>query len=92
MISLVDDIYYKRAWCAVEVMLVRELRSAYELHDWWEHTLIDPETNRLAGTLQRGKIETELDVSCLQLTQEALDRPKIDFLLRQSKLLGYDLA
>jgi hypothetical protein len=92
MISLVDEEYYERAWCAVEVMLMRELIQSYHLHDWWEHVLHSPKTDRLNGFLQRGKINRSLNVGNLKLTKEKLDRPKIDFLTRQSKLLGKDDA
>jgi hypothetical protein len=83
MISLVDDIYYERAWCAVEVMLMRALVKSYGLHQWWEH---------VDGTLRKGDVERLFDVGNLQLTKERVDRPKIDFLIRQSKLLGRDEA
>ncbi|RYN31603.1 hypothetical protein AA0115_g4010 [Alternaria tenuissima] len=83
MISLVDDRYYERAWCAVEFMLMRALFESYGLHQWWEHA---------DGTLRKGDIQRIFDVDNLKLTKESLDRPKIDFLIRQSKLLGRDEA
>ena len=83
MISLVDDRYYERAWCAVEFMLMRALFESYGLHQWWEHS---------DGTLRKGDIQRIFDVDNLKLTKESLDRPKIDFLIRQSKLLGRDEA
>ena len=92
MISLVDEEYYHRAWCAVEVMLMRELIQSYQLHDWWEHVLHAPKTDRLNGFLRRGRMSSRIDVGSLKLTQEKLDRPKVDFLMRQSKLLGKDDA
>lgn len=92
MISLVDEIYYERAWCAVEIMLMRELVQAYQLHEWWEHVLHSPTSNHLGRYLRRGRINRDLDVSRLKLTREKLDRPKIDFLIRHSKLLGKDDA
>jgi len=83
MISLVDGTYYERAWCAVEFMLMRALCKSYELHQWWEHA---------NGTLRKGDMEQVLNVDNLKLTKEGVDRPKIDFLIRQSKLLGRDKA
>ena len=79
MISLVDDTYYERAWCAVEVTLMRALMETYGLHQWWEYS---------NSTLRKGDIKRAFDISSLKLTNEKLDRPKIDFLMRQSKLLG----
>jgi hypothetical protein len=81
MISLVDGTYYERAWCAVEVMLMCALVESYGLHQWWED---------YDDSLRQGDTTRVFDVSSLKLTQEKLDRPKIDFLVRQSKLLGRD--
>ena len=83
MISLIDETYYQRAWCVVEVMLMRALMESYGLHQWWEHS---------NGSLRKGKVDRAFDVRNLKLTREKLDRPKIDFLVRQSKLLGRDNA
>ncbi|KAH8719305.1 hypothetical protein GQ44DRAFT_751726 [Phaeosphaeriaceae sp. PMI808] len=41
MISLVDEKYYERSWCCVEVLMIQTLRKAYGIHLWYEH-LIDP--------------------------------------------------
>ena len=92
MISLVDDTYYERAWCAVEVMLMHALMGSYGLHDWWEHVLDSPETDRSRGSLRKNNTYHTPDLASLKLTKEELDRPKIDFLMRQSKLLGRDGA
>lgn len=84
MISLVDDTYYERAWCMVEVMIMQELKLSYGLHQWWTHSASD-------GRLRPGIRDLrDLDVTKLKLSQEEVDRPKIDFLARQSKLLGRD--
>ncbi|KAK1246400.1 hypothetical protein MKX08_000202 [Trichoderma sp. CBMAI-0020] len=83
MISLVDDTYYERAWCAVEVMLMRAIVESYGLHQWWEDC---------DGSFKEGDTSHVLDVGNLKLTEEKLDRPKIDFLMRQSKLLGRDVV
>ncbi|GAB7361058.1 hypothetical protein MBLNU230_g1098t1 [Neophaeotheca triangularis] len=88
MISLVDETYYERAWCAVEVLLIRELVQSYGSHVWWEHILNSPQTDLIHGTLQKGGVGRDFDVSRLKLTREEEDRPKLDFLVRQSKLLG----
>lgn len=90
MISLVDEAYYERAWCAVEVMLFRKLTQSYHLHGWWEHTLHSPKTDRCNGLLTEGNITRAIDVGTLKLTKEKLDRPKVEFLARQSELLGQE--
>lgn len=92
MISLVDDLYYTRAWCAVEVNLIQELIKSYHVHTWWEHILHDPAKDPFSGTLRAGDWRRPLEISKLQLTKEKIDRPKVEFLLRQSKLLGRDDA
>lgn len=66
--------------------------QSYRRHDWFEHILDSPSTDRLKGALRAGRLQSQLDVSNLELTRESLDRSKIDFLLRQSKLLGRDDA
>ncbi|KAM0519361.1 hypothetical protein ACHAPE_003532 [Trichoderma viride] len=83
MISLVDETYYERAWCAVEVMLMRAIVESYGLHQWWEDR---------DGSFKEGDTGHVLDVGNLKLTEEKSDRPKIDFLVRQSKLLGRDIV
>jgi hypothetical protein len=92
MISIVDDGYYDRAWCGVEVMLMRELIDSYGIHEWWEHVLHSPTTDRVSGSLKKGRFNRDINVGELKLTKEKEDRPKIDFLVRQSKLLGKDDA
>lgn len=92
MISLIDETYWTRAWCAVEVMLVTELQRAYGLHSWFEHRLRNPHADSSSGELLPGDLKRSIDVSKLQLTKEDLDRPKITFLTRQSKLLGRDMG
>ena len=90
VISLVDNEYYSRAWCSVEVMLALELQRAYKLHDWWVHLLSSPKNDRVNGSLKRGNTRLKLDLSEKKLSKEELDRPKVEFLMRQSKLLGMD--
>ena len=91
MISLMDDDYWHRAWCAVEVRLMRELMQSYHLHEWWEHRL-HSKSDPVHGTLGRGNEARDVDISKMSLTEEKIDRPKIDFLVRQSKLMGRDDA
>nr|KAK5448452.1 hypothetical protein LTR18_001540 [Exophiala xenobiotica] len=82
MISLMDDDYWHRAWCAVEVRLMRELMQSYHLHEWWEHKL-HSKSDPVHGALGRGNEARDFDISKMSLTEEKIDRPKIDFLVRQ---------
>jgi len=82
MISLVDPTYYTRAWCVVEVMLIRELQQAYKFHVWQEES---------DGSLQKADKKRVVDLNNLGLSRED-DRPSVDFLFRQSALLGKDDA
>lgn len=87
MISLIDDTYYERAWCGIEVMLMDVLASSYGIHKRWEHVVESSGTN-----LRLAKSDRLIDPDKLKLTNERDDRPKIDFLARQSKLIGKDVA
>lgn len=92
MISLVDEDYWDRAWCGVEIALMRELVRSYQVHEMWEHRLVSRDRDREQGELFRSKVGTtrnQIVPDKSKLTNEG-DRPKIDFLLRQSKLLGKD--
>jgi hypothetical protein len=84
IISLIDDKYYERSWCCVEVMMVQTLRKAYGIHIWYEH-VIDPVGGK--EFLRNGPMDLELSMAQKQVTYEA-DRPKLLFLERQTKLLG----
>ena len=86
LISLVDDTYYDRAWCAVEVMMLQALRRPYGLHLWYEHDISGVDSSM--GVLRAGPNDLEIVIADKKLTFEAEDRPKVMFLERQSKLLG----
>ncbi|KAH8194197.1 hypothetical protein TruAng_011641 [Truncatella angustata] len=73
MISLVEDGFFERGWCNVEAALVQALMRSYD---------------RVVGVLKSIDREIEHDTSKLKVTFES-DRPKIEFLLRQSRLLGH---
>ncbi|KAI0641688.1 hypothetical protein C8Q79DRAFT_286492 [Trametes meyenii] len=79
VISLTDRDYYTRAWCAVEVLMAQILRRAWGLHHWYEC-----DEN---GKLHEPSRERDIDTRGKLLTYES-DRPKIEFLERQSRLLG----
>ena len=91
VISLVDDEYYTRAWCSVEVMMVQRLRESYHRHIWYEHVLEESngirEENCINGHLREGPMDMKIIMSEKKLRFEE-DRSKVLFLERQSKLLG----
>ncbi len=93
LISLVDDAYYSRAWCSVEVKMVQTLKKSYNMHLWYEHGAVGQpgETGYQSGennfVLRQGPINLELVMAEKRLTFEE-DRPKVLFLERQTKLLG----
>ncbi|CAK1360686.1 hypothetical protein CB0940_06686 [Cercospora beticola] len=82
LISLVDERYYDRAWCSVEVMMIHALRKAYGLHAWYEH--VDEPGNRYV--LRAGPIQAEIDPSKKQLRFQS-DLARVQFLQRQCQLL-----
>jgi hypothetical protein len=84
MISLIDDRYYERSWCCIEVMMIQTLRRAYDLHLWYEHK-IDAENGK--ETLREGPVDLVISMAEKSVTFEA-DRPALLFLERQTKLLG----
>ena len=91
LISLVDDKYYSRAWCCVEVMIVQTLMKSYGLHQWYEHVLVHPnegtEENDKQWILREAPLDLEINMAEKGLSFEE-DRHKVLFLERQSKLLG----
>lgn len=87
MISLVDSTYYERAWCGVEVMLIDTLATSYGVHHRLEHV-----QNGVDSSLRYVDQGRAILTDQLKLTNETDDRPKIDFLVRQSKLIGRDLT
>ncbi|KAM0322083.1 hypothetical protein ACHAQA_009712 [Verticillium albo-atrum] len=86
LIGLVDDTYYDRAWCAVEVMMLQSLRRPYGLHLWYEHKVSGVEGS--TGALRAGPGDLAFTIADKKLSFEEEDRPKVTFLERQSKLLG----
>jgi len=84
VISLIDDKYYERSWCCVEVLMVQILRKAYGLHLWYEH-IVDPANGE--ESLRTGPWNLEIDMSEKLLSYEN-DRLKLQFLERQTRLLG----
>lgn len=103
VISLVDDEYYDRAWCSVEVLLIQTLQRAYGVHKWYEHVLL-PGPPGSEGEYTEGKLvdagrpvkrwnllcpilQKDINMAEKKLSLES-DRPRVMFLERQSRLLG----
>ncbi|PGH02384.1 hypothetical protein GX51_04692 [Blastomyces parvus] len=96
VISLFDDLYHRRAWCSVEVMMVQTLRKSYGRHLWYEQVLAPRSLGDADGAcengnekwiLREGPTELEIIMAEKQLTFEE-DRAKVLFLERQSRFLG----
>ncbi|KAK3400780.1 hypothetical protein B0T20DRAFT_348372 [Sordaria brevicollis] len=104
VISLVDDEYYDRAWCSVEVLLIQTLQRAYGVHKWYEHVLIPGSSGSEEGEYTEGKLVDagrpvkRWNLLCpilqkdINMAEKKLslesDRPRVMFLERQSRLLG----
>ncbi|KAI1848766.1 hypothetical protein JX266_005625 [Neoarthrinium moseri] len=90
MISPVDETYFGRAWCSVEIMFIKALSKAYGRHLWYEQVAVDTlqhaEGSFPKYTLRAGDVETEVVLADKKLTFES-DRSKITFLERQIRLL-----
>ncbi|KAI8236305.1 hypothetical protein K4K54_003771 [Colletotrichum sp. SAR 10_86] len=85
MISLVDDQYFDRGWCAVEVMMAQTLRNAYGI-SWLEH--VHQDEHEYGSGWRLGEAENRKIVMKDKLLTYEEDRSKVLFLERQSKLLG----
>jgi hypothetical protein len=87
VISLVDDYYYKRAWCALEIVMIQTLQKSYQKHQWYEHApSSERDSDSKEWTLRAGPLDLDITATDKGLTIEE-DRPKILFLERQTKLL-----
>ncbi|KAI0378802.1 hypothetical protein F5Y04DRAFT_261073 [Hypomontagnella monticulosa] len=92
VISLADGHYSSRAWCSVEALLVQVLKKSYGVHLWYEQVHVskangtEDEPEGLA--LKEGPIDLAISIGEKSLTFEEIDRPKVMFLERQSRLLG----
>ena len=82
MISLIDDTYYERAWCCIEVMMIQTLRKSYGLHLWYEH-VIQADNKEF---LRHGLADLGITMGQKKVTYES-DRPQLLFLERQTRLL-----
>ena len=77
VISLVDNKYYDRAWCSVEVMMVQRLKMSYKHHLWYEHVV-----EKGGSKLQDRPMNLNIVMANKKLTFEE-DRPRVLFLERQ---------
>ncbi|KAJ5015267.1 hypothetical protein K4K57_000404 [Colletotrichum sp. SAR 10_99] len=85
MISLVDDQYFGRGWCCVEVMMAQTLRNAYGI-SWLEH--VHQDEHEYGSGWRLGEAENREIVMKDKLLTYEEDRSKVLFLERQSKLWG----
>jgi hypothetical protein len=83
MISLVDDTYNERAWCAVEVMMIQTLRKSYKFHMWYTYAYDEVSGSRV---LEEAPGDTEIIMADKKVTFDS-DWPILLFLERQTKLL-----
>ncbi|KAI1807729.1 hypothetical protein F4811DRAFT_573245 [Daldinia bambusicola] len=90
VISIADELYYDRAWCSVEILLIQTLKRSYGLHLWYEQVCAAGSDGEGKGEpiLRDGPIGLEISLAKKKLSFEQVDRPKVMFLERQSKLLG----
>lgn len=92
VISLIDDTYYDRAWCAVEVMMIHTLKQSYNIHEWYEQPIVGESIGGSPKSLTCGKLREAPMGRVIRMADKQLsfesDRPKVMFLERQSKLLG----
>ena len=84
VISLVDEGYYTRAWCSLEVLMVQTLKKSYGLHLWYEYVY----TGDNRWDLRPGSMDLQVSMTEKKVTMEA-DRAKIMFLERQVALFGF---
>lgn len=89
MISLVDDWFYERAWCALEVNMMQTLRISYKQHQWYEQLSLEeaPSSEKKQWVLREGLAVMEIQPSQKKLSIES-DRAAIQFLEGQQSLLG----
>ncbi|GIZ45887.1 hypothetical protein CKM354_000903500 [Cercospora kikuchii] len=88
VISVVDDKYYHRAWCNVEVMMIHKLRRTYGVHHWYEFAASSAlqQDGKITG-LRPGPTDIQVSLKDKLLRFEE-DRAKILFLGKQCDLLG----
>jgi hypothetical protein len=83
MISLIDDQYYERSWCCIEVLMMQTLRKSYNFHILFEDALDQVSGERV---FRETPSDMEIVMSEKKVTFER-DRPILLFLERQTKLL-----
>lgn len=92
VISLIDNTYYDRAWCAVEVMMIHTLKQSYNIHEWYEQPIVGESIGGSTDSLTCGMLREAPMGRVIRMADKELsfesDRPKVMFLERQSKLLG----
>lgn len=86
VISLLDDDYYDRAWCAVEVKIIQSIKKSHNVHSWYEHRQRKGNDRERRSSLQEGPLSLRIVMADKLLTVEN-DRSKVLFLERQCRLL-----
>jgi len=91
VISIVDDDdYYRRAWCALEILMIQTLENSYHKHKWYEYApssaISETQSGSTQWALRPGPLSLKITAADKQLTVEE-DRSKIVFLERQTQLL-----
>lgn len=86
VISLVDPVYYGRAWCCTEAVMIETLRKSYNLHTWYEQVSVFQHAGGDRWVMKEAASGFDIVPSTQKLTYEA-DRARIRFLERQSQLL-----
>ena len=93
VISLVDEEYYTRAWCSVEIAFAQRLRSRNHVPHWFLETSLT--SSRGQGDLSEADYSSVVvhhpelepgDPSTLNISFEK-DRPSVRFLFLQASLL-----
>jgi hypothetical protein len=92
VISLIEDDYYDRAWCSLEALIIQTLKKSQKKYLWYEQKPVpfdQPGATKARNyVLSETNLESVISLADKSLTFE-VDRPKVLFLERQSKLLGF---
>lgn len=54
MISLIEDNYYERSCCSIEVMIMQTLRKSYKFHMWFVDTMDEVSGRHFFAERSRG--------------------------------------
>lgn len=88
VLSLVDPVYYGRAWCCTEAGMVETLRKSYNMHAWYEQVIRPQHVDGEPWVLKEAASGFDIIPSTQAVTYE-VDRARIRFLERRSRLLEW---